>query len=140
MNGSERRVVLDASAVLAWVLRERGYQTVDKMLHVAVVPASAMVEALYRAPERGHALPAQQLHDDLLAMGVSVEPLTDRDTVRASELLAASRAARTEEDSRCLSLGDGLCLAVAERLGLPITGGDQHWATADLTIEFLPFR
>jgi len=49
----------------------------DKVLPIAVVPVSAMVEVLYRAVERGHAQPGS------------------------------------------LSLGDGLCIAVAERLRLP---------------------
>lgn len=40
------RVVLDASAVLAWVLRERGQQAIDALLPHAAVPASAMVETL----------------------------------------------------------------------------------------------
>ena len=39
-----------------------------------------------------------------------------------------------------LSLGDGLCIAVAERLGLPLTGGDQHWSTVSSTVPFMPFR
>lgn len=49
MNHAGARVVLDESAVLAWVLREGGYETVDKLLPFAVVPASAMVEVLYRS-------------------------------------------------------------------------------------------
>jgi PIN domain nuclease of toxin-antitoxin system len=48
------RVVLDASALLAWVLRERGHDTVDKILAFTVVSSSAMVETLCRARERGH--------------------------------------------------------------------------------------
>jgi PIN domain nuclease of toxin-antitoxin system len=91
-----------------------GFHNVDKLLPVAVMPASALVEALYRARERGHRLPSAQLRDDLLGLGVRVEPVTDADTVRAADLIEASRAARTEADSRCLSLGDGLCLAAAD--------------------------
>ena len=135
-----RLVVLDASAVLAWVLREQGHKVIDRLLASAVLPSSAMVEVLYRAPERGHRLTPAQLHDDLLALGLDVEPATDDDTVRAAELITASRLARTPADSRSLSLGDGLCLAVAERLGLPVSGGDEHWTTVDMNITFLPFR
>jgi ribonuclease VapC len=140
VSGPTRRVVLDASAVLAWILRERGWQTVDALLPFSVVPAPAMVEVLYRAQERGHRLSPRQLHDDLVSLGIVVEPLTDADSVRAAELIGASRDARTERDPQCLSLGDGLCLAVAECLGLTVTGGDQHWASCDLSVAFLPFR
>ena len=70
-------------------------------------------------------------------MGVEVERETGADVVRAAELVAASRRSPAEGS---LSLGDGLCIAVAERLGLPITGGDQHWETIVLRVWFLPFR
>ena len=137
---TNRLVVLDASAVLAWVLREQGHKVIDRLLASAVLPASAMVEVLYRAPERGHRLRPTQLHDDLLALGLDVEPVTDHDTVRAAELIGASRSARTPADSRSLSLGDGLCLAVAERLRLPVSGGDEYWKSVDLDVAFFPFR
>jgi ribonuclease VapC len=134
------KVVLDASAVLAWVLHERGSDAIDKLLPVSVIPASALVETLYRAVERGHRLPLPELHAAIVGMGALVEPLIEDDTDRAAQLILESRARRTPDDPRCLSLGDGLCLAVAERLGLTVTGGDQHWATCHLSVTFMPFR
>jgi ribonuclease VapC len=134
------QVVLDASAVLAWVLRENGGNTVDKLLPVAVIPAPALVETLYRAREKGHRLPADELHAAIVGMGARIEAFIEEDVDRAAELIAASRAAAGGTSSSSLSLGDGLCLAVAERLNLTVTGGDQHWATCDLTVEFMPFR
>jgi len=131
------RVTLDASALLAWVLHERGFETIDKVLPIAVVPVSAMVEVLYRAVERGHRLSPGQLHADLLALGLTVEPVTDADTERAAELIVSSKATPGRGS---LSLGDGLCMAVAERLGLPLTGGDNYWSQVPLQVEFLPFR
>ena len=137
MSAAVRKVVLDASAALAWVLHERGAATVDKLLPVGVVPASVMVETLYRAQERGHRQSCQELHDDLLAMGLTVEPVTDEDTVRAAELVAVSRREAREGS---LSLGDGLCIAVAERLGLTMTGNDKYWEDVASTVTFMPFR
>lgn len=134
---NERKVVLDASAVLAWILKERGFETVDKLLGVAVLPVSALVETLYRAPERGHRMGPDALRTALVHLGVHIEPVTDEDSVRAAELISASRARGGDST---LSLGDGLCLAVAERLGLTVTGGDQHWSELDLRVPFLPFR
>jgi PIN domain nuclease of toxin-antitoxin system len=40
-----------------------------------------------------------------------------------SELIETSRRARQRPEDSTLSLGDGLCIAVAERLKLVITGG-----------------
>jgi PIN domain nuclease of toxin-antitoxin system len=54
---------------------------------------------------------------------------------RYSEL---SRSASSPAGS--LSLGDGLCIAVAERLELPITGGDLYCETLDLRVKVLSFR
>lgn len=133
---TDRRVVLDASALLAWVMRERGAETIDVLLPYAVVPVSALVETLYRARELGHGLSSADLHRDLLSMGIAVEPVTDDDAVRAADLIAASRVGR----GGSLSLGDGLCLAVAERIGLTVTGGDHLWETLDLAVDYRPFR
>lgn len=135
-----RQVVLDASAVVAWLMKERGYQTVDKLLPVAVVPSSALAESLYRAVERGHALPAEELYHALLVTGISVEPVTESDAVRAGELIAWSRTQDEDQLDRSLSLGDGLCIAVAERLGLLVTGGDEYWETVPMAAEYVPFR
>lgn len=135
-----RQVVLDASAVVAWLMRERGCQTVDKLLPVAVVPASALTESRYRAVERGHALSADELYHSLLVTGISVEPVTELDAVRASELIVWSRTKDEDQLDRSLSLGDGLCIAVAERLGLLVTGGDEYWEAVPMTTEYAPFR
>ena len=130
-------VVMDASAVLAWVLRERGWETVDRLLPTAVVPASVMVEVLYRAGARGHGQDPAELRADLLALGVRVEPLLDVDTLRAAALIAASR---WDPGPGSLSLVDALCIATAERLGLALTGGDRHWSDLELAVPYLPFR
>lgn len=137
MSPAPRKVALDASAILAWVLRERGHDVVDRLLPVAVTPASAMVETLYRAQEKGHRLSCAELHTDLLALGLTVEPLTDADTVRAAQLIAHSKQ---EPSPGSLSLGDGLCIAVAERLDLTLAGGDRYWSQVASTIAYLPFR
>lgn len=136
---TDRRVVIDASALLAWVLRERGASTIGTLLPVAVVPAPNLVEVLYRAPERGHRMATAELHTHILAMGVTVEPLTSTDVLRAANLIATSRA-RSGTAGSSVALGDGLCLAVAERLALPVTGGDQLWSDVELSVAFLPFR
>jgi PIN domain nuclease of toxin-antitoxin system len=132
-------VVLDASAVLAWVLNEPGAATVDQVIPFAVVTSANLTEVLYRAARCGHRMDPATLHHHLLHAGISVEPVTDADTVRAADLIAQSRQ-DPPTGSRGLALGDGLCLAVAERLELPVTGGDQLWETLDLTVPYHPFR
>jgi len=135
-----RLVVLDASAVLAFVLDEHAGDTVRKLLPVGIIPAPNLTEVLYRAQERGYRNTPQALYTLLLETGLAVEPLTEDDAVRAAELIAASRATRNNRDDPSLSLGDGLCCAVAERLNLALTGGDAHWSTLDLKVDYFPIR
>jgi len=61
-----------------------------------------------------------------------------QDAIRAADLIAASKSASSP--AGLLSLGDGLCIAVAERLELPIAGGDLYWETLDLRVRILSFR
>ena len=132
------RVVLDASAALEWILARKHKLVIAKLLPVAVLPSSALTEALYNAVLAGHALDPQSLHDALLVAGVRIEPITAEDSVRAAELISSTRLAKPAAGS--LSLGDGLCIAVAERLNLTVAGGDQFWETLDLRVSYTPYN
>ena len=135
----DRRVVLDAFAVIAWILRERGAATVDRLLPYAVIPAPNLTESLHVSRDRGHQLSCDQLHARILAVGAEIEPYTDDDTVRGAELLLYIDA-KPGPNAAGLSLGDAMCIAVAERLGLPIVGDDQLWSALPLEIDFHAFR
>lgn len=134
-----RRVVLDASALLAWVRNERGAETIGQLMSVAVVPAPNLTEVLHRARRRGHRMSPEELHDHVVAMGLEVESFEQADAVRAAELLLYSLEHPGPNDER-LSLGDASCIAVAERLRLPISGDDSYWSLLPLTVDFHPFR
>ncbi len=138
MVASDRRVVLDASAILAWMLKETGFQVIDRLMPVAVAPASAMTESLYRARQRGHRMEISEAFHHLISYGLQVEGVYEADSVRAAELIWQSRETVGVVES--LSLGDGLCIAVAERLNLVITGSDRYWETLDLAVPFHNFR
>lgn len=132
-------VVIDASALLAWLFKERNWETVDTLIAgtLVVAPASVMVETLYRATERGHRYSPTELQESLLGLGITIEPVTADDTVRAAELIRMSRTSGTPGS---ISLGDALCIAVAERLDATLTGGDEEWESLDLRTAYLPFR
>ena len=138
MTKTPPRVVLDASAALEWLLARKHKLVIAKLLPVAVLPASALTEALYNAVLAGHALDPQSLYEALLVAGVRIEPVTAVDSIRAGELIASTRLANSAAGS--LSLGDGLCIAVAERLDLTVTGGDQFWETLDLRVSYMPYN
>jgi PIN domain nuclease of toxin-antitoxin system len=77
-----------------------------------------------------------QLYARLDAASASIEPFLDVDAPRAAELLLL--ADRTTDGQ--LSLGDALCITIAERLQLPLVGDDGLWATLPPEVEFHQFR
>lgn len=68
---SDRRVVLDASAVLAWAMGERGRDAVGRLLMFSVIPAPNLTEVLHRARVRGHRMTADQLWARIIALGAT---------------------------------------------------------------------
>jgi PIN domain nuclease of toxin-antitoxin system len=73
-------------------------------------------------------------------MGFAIEPITGDDAVRAASLIALSRRNVVESGGLSLSLGDGLCVAVAERPGLSVVGSDNHWSSMKFRVKYVPFR
>jgi ribonuclease VapC len=96
-----------------------------------------LTEVIYTVVERGYQGKPSALHSQVLATGLTIEPTIEDDAIRAAELIVTSR---TAADRGRLSLGDGLCIAVAERLSLPVIGGDTHWETLILRTDYYPIR
>jgi ribonuclease VapC len=123
--------VLDASALLAWLVQERGAEVVGEYLPRAVISAVNLAEVLYRGQSLGRkvaTLPARLGH-----LGLRVEPFTTEDALIATEIFA-------RDQRRVLSLADRCCLATAIRLGLPAVTDDRAWSTLELGVEVLAFR
>lgn len=132
MGGARRaEAVLDASALLAWLVQERGADVVAEYLPRAVISAVNLSEVLYRGQRLGRnvtTLPARLGH-----LGLRVEPFTADDALLATAIYARDR-------HHLLSLADRCCLATAIRLRLPAVTGDRAWSTLDLGVEVLAFR
>lgn len=120
-----RGVVLDASALLAYVLGEPGGSTVSEALMTGCSLLSTV----------NYAEVISKLGD----YGVSPEQLADqfaeKDIIDLLELVdftpeMAERAAdiRRTTLSLGLSLGDRACLALAEVRGLPALTADRRWS------------
>jgi PIN domain nuclease of toxin-antitoxin system len=108
--------VLDASAVLAWLQEEEGAEVVDPLLEGGVMSAANWAEVLKKVMAKG--ADADATAADLLAVGLTVEPLTKDDGLAVARWWAT--------DSR-LSLGDRCCLALAERLATQAVTADASW-------------
>ena len=115
--------VLDASAVLAYLLREPGWETVEEQLGDAVMSVVNAEEVLTRLIRRGES-PARARRI-LELLDLKLEPVSEA-ILWASLEFADRRYA--------LSLGDRLCLATAQTLGREAWTADRHWATLDLPV------
>ncbi|GDY33037.1 type II toxin-antitoxin system VapC family toxin [Gandjariella thermophila] len=119
--------VLDASAVLALLYRERGHEHVAEQLSGAVISAVNWSEIVQKLVQRGHPAPDAAV-DAVRALGVEVVPFTASDARRAALLWSETRTAG-------LSLGDRACLALAAAIpgGVAVTA-DKAWDTLDLDV------
>lgn len=113
--------VLDASALLAYLQGEAGADVVERILTAgAVCGAANWSEVAQKVRHRSGDWPLARAL--LLSYDLAVEPVRAADGERAAELW--SEAAQ-------LSLGDRLCLALAERLDLPAVTADAAWGSSD---------
>lgn len=112
------RTVLDASALLAGLLREPGAARVASALDAAVMSAVNVAEVAAALARNGAA--EGEVRAALRAVAVT--------TVAADEELAIDAGLlRALTDRAGLSLGDRFCLALARRLGAPALTADRKW-------------
>lgn len=119
-------VVLDASAVLAFVYAEEGAETVEPLLDGAMISTVNWSETLTRISARGG--DPDRLGGQILALGPELEPFTRADAEHAAKLYPLT-------STRGLSLGDRACLAVAKRLEALAVTADRAWIELDHGVE-----
>ena len=123
-------MILDASAVLAFLLREPGQ---DRVMEVLLTePRMSTVnfaEVVTKYVLRGAAAEGERLCNELPVVFVPV----DEDLALQAALMAAVTRPLG------LSLEDRICLALARRTGLPALTADRSWldvaATIGVTVE-----
>ncbi|HEX8518401.1 MAG TPA: type II toxin-antitoxin system VapC family toxin [Pseudonocardia sp.] len=120
-------VVLDASAVLALLLREPGAAEVEEVLVDSAMSAVNWSEAVQVLAGRG--VPAPEA---LFVLGLRIEPFTLAD--------AGTAALWTRGRALGLSLGDRACLALADRLDAEAWTADRIWAKEDLRVRVRVIR
>jgi len=123
-------VILDASAVLAFLLREPGQdRVIEVLLTEPRMSTVNFAEVVTKYVLRGAAAQGERLREELPVVFVPV----DEDLA----LQAALMAAVTRPFG--LSLGDRICLALARRTGLPALTADRSWlevaGTLGVTVE-----
>lgn len=112
-------VVLDASALLAFLQDEPGSDAVEEsMAHGSMCGAANWSEVAQKVRAAGRDWPLVR------ALLVSYEVRVESVTVDDAEW--AARRWRTGEG---LSLADRLCLALAERMGVEVLTADSTWGS-----------
>jgi PIN domain nuclease of toxin-antitoxin system len=112
--------VLDASAILAYLLGEAGSREVEKLLDEAAVSAVNIAEVASKLAERG--APADRIRQTIEALGVEVIPCDETIAYQIGELRNSTKALG-------LSLGDRACLATALQHNVRAITADRHWKT-----------
>ncbi len=117
-------MVLDSSAILAFLKGEDGGDGVAPHLENGVVSAANWSEVAQKVMAHGGDWASARAV--LVSFGLSIEPTTAAD---------AERAASLWERGSGLSLGDRLCLALAERLATEVLTADRAWGESDRIIQ-----
>lgn len=123
--------VLDASALLAVMLEERGAEKVRELLPGAIVGAVNLAEVVAKLQERG--APDENIDRNIARLNLPVIPFDAAHAMTAGKLRARTR-------SLGLSLGDRACLALALARGLPAVTTDRGWAALDIGAEVIVAR
>ncbi len=126
-------LVLDASALLAYLLGEVGGLAVRDVLadQTAVISAVNWAEVLTRLASVGVDI------DEVTERIASTAGLGDALTIVALGADDGPAIARLRQPTRHLglSLADRACLALAQRLELPVLTTDRAWAQLGLAVD-----
>jgi len=123
--------VLDASAVLAFLQDEPGAGSVEAKLQRSIISSVNLAEVVSKLTDRG--LSTGDTRVMIGHLGFEIANVDAALGVRAGLLRRDTRAFG-------LSLGDRICLALAEREGLPALTTDRAWRGVPLDIEIIAIR
>lgn len=118
-------VVLDASAVLALLNRERGWEMVEAVLADAAIAAPNLAEVLTRLSDAG--VPDKEAWNIVALLDLECVAFSAGHAREAARLRAPTRALG-------LSLGDRACLALARALKRPVYTADKAWGALDVGV------
>jgi ribonuclease VapC len=129
------KVVLDASALLAYFYDETGATVIERAVSEgAVVSALNWAEVLSKAFDKGEDVDA--FADKIKQTQFSdfkIVPVTEADALQIAKLRAKTK-------SLGLSLGDRACLALGLRLGLTVLTADRIWKNLAIRVPITIIR
>jgi ribonuclease VapC len=124
-------VVLDASAVLAYLFDEPGHDRVEPALSSELLSSANLAEIIGKLIDHG-ASTAEAIAA-VTNLGIGIAPV---------DLFSGQRAGvlREQTRGRNVSLADRFCLALAEQTGLPVMTADKAWTNLGLVQEIQLIR
>ena len=124
-------VVLHASALLARIWREPGFDAVEAVIDGASVSAVNVAEVAQKMIDRG--VDDLTVSLTLADLPIRIEGVDSAAGLRIGLLRRSTRVAG-------LSLGDRACLELASRQGFPVLTADRAWASVDVGVEVVLIR
>lgn len=124
-------IVLDASAVIAWLHGETGWQAAEAGIRSGRISAINLAEVATWLAQGGQ--PDFEVTRTIEELACHVVAFDEDLAIRTGLLRQATRA-------QGLSLGDRACLALALREGLPVLTADRAWAELDVGVEIRMLR
>jgi ribonuclease VapC len=124
-------LVVDASAVIAFLVGEPFTRFDGERLGNSLISAVNLSEVLTRLPEIG--VPERETAAAVERLNLRVVAF-DEPQARATALL------RPVTRQAGLSLGDRACLALGHARGCPVVTADRVWATVDIGVEIILIR
>lgn len=126
--------VIDTSAILAYAFAEKGATKVERWIDEgAAVSALTVQETMSKLCQTGMGL--EEAEELIRALGLAVHPLDLDLAVRAGGMFALTKPFG-------LSHGDRACLALGQKLGVPVITADKAWSKVarDLGLRVEQFR
>jgi len=130
-------IVLDASAMLAYLFDEDGADSVETELNGgAYMGAINWAEVLSKVEDKGYSsndLTKTLTDQGLLGNNLAILETTEEDAQQIAQL-------RPQTKQLGLSLGDRACLALGMRLKIPILTADTVWNDLSLDLSIQQIR
>jgi ribonuclease VapC len=124
-------VVLDASAVLALIHREKGHEIVRHHLAGAMISSVNYSEVLKKTIERGGSVNATTYHLENFAL--NIVSFDAHLAVKTAELWPAGKKLG-------LSLADRACIALAMEQKAKLLTTDKDWSKTDIDVAWMFIR
>jgi ribonuclease VapC len=119
--------VLDASALLALLRKETGWENVASQTTQSAISVVNWSEVIQKILVRGgDVVDVTVVRQGIEVLGISLILFTSEDAERAAQLWLQAKH---------LSLGDRACLALALRLGVPALTADKIWEKLAIGVE-----